>query len=755
MSRNSILSIATVLTSIILGLLVIQWWGAYDAVGNRVGISLEMTDRGLEIVGVAAGEPADRAGLEAGDLLVAVEGFPVTDIASLAELNPLWKRGVPIRLAVIRDGRSMELSPVPGASFPWFALLTATFSCLAYLSVGLIAFGQAPNDIRIRLLFFFSAAVALEFALPNELRIIPGWRTIHLAVFYLVTGAQAGLELHLASVIPKPARWLERSRLLPAGYYVLGIGVGVVAVLSIAARAMAMPIFTSLTEVAFSSIDRWGLLIWSVAVAGILTFQVFDATSARTRQQAILVLIGVLPWTVFQVVYPLIVPAGGTPVAWMDIVQPMVLIAYPVAVFIAIVRFHLLDIEIVLRRSVVFILVTASLVAVFSIAIGLGNVVFSTVRDSSGISIVALSVGMLIIGLVFAPIRHRIQLVVDRRLFPETQEMATRLTGLTAELPTLGSLPAMGRRLVEEIVKVFGVSNVTLLMADPASGLLVTLASSSVDPDRRFGQAVLIEPDDPGLQNLKRAGQPLSAEQIADVSPAMARRIHAFETELVVGLMSGVNLIGLLLIGPKTGGERIQSSDIEILNLFSHAAANVFENARLFESATYESLTGLMRRETVMEKLGAELQRSLRYRRPLSVGMVDIDRFKRVNDSYGHLAGDAMLKHVAHELRAELRATDSIGRYGGEEFLFILPETDLDEGRVVAEKLRAAIDNLESPLEEAPEARVTVSVGLATVDHDDSEVPSVNRLIRQADLALLEAKRAGRNRVITGPVAAA
>jgi diguanylate cyclase (GGDEF)-like protein len=211
----------------------------------------------------------------------------------------------------------------------------------------------------------------------------------------------------------------------------------------------------------------------------------------------------------------------------------------------------------------------------------------------------------------------------------------------------------------------------------------------------------------------------------------------------------------VLLLGPKVGGERFHSSEIEMLNLFSHAAATVVENVRLFESATYESLTGLLRRETIIDKLAAELQRSTRYGRPLSVGMVDIDHFKRINDSYGHLAGDALLKHVARELDNGLRTTDSIGRYGGEEFLFVLPETDLESAMVVAEKLRSAIDDMESPLDDEPGARVTVSIGLASVDHEGCDEMTAEHMILLADQALLEAKRTGRNKVVSGPAAAA
>jgi len=755
MSRNLILAVTTVLTSIILGMLSAQWWNAYMVAGGRIGIGVDEADSGLIVTGVRPGDPADVANVRRGDVLVAVEGHAITDFESLAESNHLWRRGVPIHLTVVRDGRPVELVPVPGASFPWFEVLTATISCLAYLALGLIAFGQSPNDLRIRLLFLFSTAVALEFALPPDIPLISGWSTIRSVTFDLLTGLQVGLLLHLASVIPQPARWLERIRWLPAGYYTIGLFLGgVTATLTVASfSGFELPSVAEDIELFF--VNRLVLPLWSLAVAAILAHQLTRATTTRARHQATLVLMGVLPWMTFQVLYQLFVPLNEVPPTWIEVAQPAALLVMPIAVFVAIFKFHLLDIEFVLRRSLVFILVTASLVALFSTAFGLGNVVFKAFGDSSGFSVAAMSMGMLLLGLLFAPIRRGIQRMVDRRFFPERQEMARHLTDLAAELPTLGSLPAMGRRLVDEIVRVFGISNATLLVADPASGVLVTLASSSVDLDRRFGQTLLIEPDDPGLRHLKRAGRPLPADQVAGASPALARRLHSFDAEFVVGLTSGVTLAGVLLLGPKTGGDRFRSSEIEILNLFSHAAATVFENTKLFESATYESLTGLMRRKTIIETLGVELQRSLRYQRPLSVGMVDIDRFKRVNDSYGHLAGDAMLKHVADALKAGLRATDSIGRYGGEEFLFILPETDLEEGRIVAEKLRAAIGDLDSPLEEAPEARVTVSIGLAAIDHDDREDPSATKLIMEADKALLEAKRTGRNRVITGPVAAA
>lgn len=740
--------------SLIVGMLFAQWWNAYVLAGERVGIGIAEVEGGIAITSVATGDPADVAGIRAGDVLVAVDGQPVSDFGSPALADP-WRGGVPLRFTLIRGGGTIELEVTPGASFPWLEILAETILCFAYLAIGLIAFGQAPNDLRIRLLFLDAVAVALELALPSDISIIPGWGTIQFVVYDLLTGAQIALLLHLASVIPSPAGWLRRSRWLPAGFYVIGFLIGGAAAAWTILSSLGVELSPRLDAFGMVFINHWVLPIWSVAVAGILAHQVAKATSIRARQQALLVLAGVLPWMVYQLIYQFVVPLGGAPPFWMQATQPVVLLMFPLAVFVAIFKFHLLDIEFVLRRSIVFILVTASLVALFSTAFGLGTLIFGSVGDTSGFSVAALSLGMLVLGLLFSPVRSQVQRLVDRRFFPESLERTQQLTNLAADLPTLGSLPEMGRHLVDEIVRVFGVSNATLLVADPDSGVLVSLASSSVDLDHRFGRTLLIEADDPGLTLLKRSGCPLPADQLAGSSPTLARRLHAFDADLVVGLSSRATLVGVLILGGKADGERFHSSEIEMLSLFSHAAATVFENVRLFESATYESLTGLMRRETIVERLDDELQRARRYKRPLSVGMVDIDHFKRINDSFGHLAGDALLKHVAQELEAGLRATDAIGRYGGEEFLFVLPETEMEDAGFVAEKLRAAIDELESPLDDAPDARVTVSIGLAAVDHEDPTGITGEKMILLADNALLEAKRAGRNRVISGPVAAA
>jgi diguanylate cyclase (GGDEF)-like protein len=162
-----------------------------------------------------------------------------------------------------------------------------------------------------------------------------------------------------------------------------------------------------------------------------------------------------------------------------------------------------------------------------------------------------------------------------------------------------------------------------------------------------------------------------------------------------------------------------------------------------------DALTGLPNRRRLAEVLSAEWSRALRPKTPLAVGMIDIDHFKGYNDHYGHPAGDRCLRLVATTLAGHVRGTDHTARYGGEEFAVVLPDTDLVRARVVAERVRAAVEALDEPHAAAPRGFVTVSIGVAAVV--PTSTGSADELMRSADAHLYEAKRAGRNRVADEP----
>lgn len=163
--------------------------------------------------------------------------------------------------------------------------------------------------------------------------------------------------------------------------------------------------------------------------------------------------------------------------------------------------------------------------------------------------------------------------------------------------------------------------------------------------------------------------------------------------------------------------------------------------------ATYDDLTGMLNRRALLARLQEEVERARRIVHPLSIIMLDLDHFQRINDSHGHLAGDAVLHGVGKFLREQLRATDSAGRYGGEEVCLILPGTSLDDAAAVAEKLRQALETAEF-LTSSGSVAVTASFGVAAGQPGPALSPGA--LLAAADNAMYRAKDKGRNRVEIG-----
>jgi diguanylate cyclase (GGDEF)-like protein len=200
------------------------------------------------------------------------------------------------------------------------------------------------------------------------------------------------------------------------------------------------------------------------------------------------------------------------------------------------------------------------------------------------------------------------------------------------------------------------------------------------------------------------------------------------------------------------GLDKLQSGfytekDIEFLQIYAGQAALAMENARLFselsQMARLDALTGVYNRRAFFERAQEELQRSCRYGSEVSVIMLDIDRFKRTNDTYGHPVGDQVLQAVARRCRESLREVDLFGRYGGEEFVALLPQTGREQAAVTAGRLRHEIANTDI-LTDAGPVHTTISLGV-TAFNRNCEI--LEELLERADQALYRSKRNGRDRV--------
>ena len=163
--------------------------------------------------------------------------------------------------------------------------------------------------------------------------------------------------------------------------------------------------------------------------------------------------------------------------------------------------------------------------------------------------------------------------------------------------------------------------------------------------------------------------------------------------------------------------------------------------------AMQDELTGLSNRRFILEALALHLAQAVRSTKPLTALMLDVDYFKSINDSYGHLSGDRVLRELAACLKARLRAQDLAGRWGGEEFLVVLPDTDASGAWVLAEKLRVAVEHTRFTTRDGRAIPLTISVGFHTLQPELLGTADLDALISSADQALYQAKQNGRNRV--------
>jgi diguanylate cyclase (GGDEF)-like protein len=241
-------------------------------------------------------------------------------------------------------------------------------------------------------------------------------------------------------------------------------------------------------------------------------------------------------------------------------------------------------------------------------------------------------------------------------------------------------------------------------------------------------------------QNLANAGAHPAATTIPNTP-------FEHESLLLIPLVAGDHKLGMLNCR-RMGLNRFTDEDLEAASLFGHTAAAAWHNAQLYEElarrAMTDGLTGLFNSRWLREAGARELADCRRRGTPLSVVLIDLDHFKRINDTGGHAAGDVVLQRVADELRRTTRAGDAAVRLGGEEFILLLRDSDAAGAMRVADDLRTALTRVPVPTDCTGIDRVTASIGIASFPEHAS---SLADLVRAADVAMYLAKRHGRDRV--------
>jgi two-component system cell cycle response regulator len=337
----------------------------------------------------------------------------------------------------------------------------------------------------------------------------------------------------------------------------------------------------------------------------------------------------------------------------------------------------------------------------------------------------------------------RVNDLLDRKLYEATilTEIGRVARSLRSFDDTFTSVMGLIARVVDFTVGAMAFIDtddleVVILVNHPAEPAVVE------DHKARLSEALMRE----------RKNVVFARTQAKSLSPSTVDESSALETTLggfaAFPLTTSNRLSGLLALGGRTLA-RLSPETEAFLGQVANQAQIVVENSRMFERirnlSIRDSLTELYNHRHSMTLVANEYERVGRYEDAMSVLMIDIDHFKNFNDEHGHQAGDAVLREVARLLREALRQVDAIGRYGGEEFMAILPHTNFDDAHLTGERVRRAVEEQVFRYGDK-RLKVTVSVGVAT--YPSTPVDSPGALIREADRALYRAKEAGRNRVV-------
>jgi diguanylate cyclase (GGDEF)-like protein len=355
--------------------------------------------------------------------------------------------------------------------------------------------------------------------------------------------------------------------------------------------------------------------------------------------------------------------------------------------------------------------------------------------------------------------------ILKARLFDEAEQRAREAETLRSASAAIAATLVQDQaieRILEELNRVVPYDSASVLLRKGTEMQIVGTRGFENQADI-LGMRFAIRSDTPN-RVVFETRQPYILENAPDKFPAFCEpphdHIHGW---MGIPLLIHEKLIGMLTLDSYTPNQ-FNQDHARLASAFAGQVAIALENTRLFEEtrrlAITDSLTSLYNRRHFMELARREFVRSKRYLTPLSIIMLDLDHFKKINDTHGHLLGDQVLQTVATICVRNLRSIDIIGRYGGEEFVILLPETPLTRpanntldtnelkplpAQVVAERLRKTFARQELELNGIT-INLTISLGIAELLNSDK---SIENVIDHADRALLQAKKQGRNRVIT------
>jgi diguanylate cyclase (GGDEF)-like protein len=310
-------------------------------------------------------------------------------------------------------------------------------------------------------------------------------------------------------------------------------------------------------------------------------------------------------------------------------------------------------------------------------------------------------------------------------------------------LVTITDLDQLMRQIIDVLAKEIQAERALIILRHPITGEMrianatANLDTSTMEDAILFSKTIVSDVVNKGKSIFSR--DVIKDSTYSKTDSVMNLKIRSLMCVPLVAKQNG-DIIGTVYVDNRSVGNIFSKEDLTLLESFASLAGMAIENAHLYELAIMDELTKCYVRRYFEQRVREEFSRAERQGSPLSLLMVDVDQFKEVNDQYGHLVGDTVLKEIANTIKRSLRTYDLLARLGGDEFAIILPEVAFQDAYRVAEKIRTACSQLVFP---GVQARTTISIGIAC--YPLHHVNNVESLRKKADVALYKAKQLGRN----------
>jgi diguanylate cyclase (GGDEF)-like protein len=430
-------------------------------------------------------------------------------------------------------------------------------------------------------------------------------------------------------------------------------------------------------------------------------------------------------------------------------------VLYGVSLVYAISRYRLMDVTLIINKT---------LILIFALSLFLGSFsVFSWLLSVRlGLSYpLANTLSISIIATVMIFFRERFLKIAEYFIYHGRYAYQKVLRDASTAMVSMLDLDELLNYLMKIIVDSISPLKACLFIEDEAKSLYVIKTGYAIEPELKSGYFLSNEKGI--IPFLKEKKMTFVREEMMRALPeekfaSVYQDLEKIGAEVNLPIFYKDHLLGLLTLDNKVSGRIYDQTDLDILEYLAKEAAVSIANAQLYIGAITDGLTGLYHHRYFQQELSREVERSKRYKHPLSLILIDIDYFKQLNDTYGHQAGDVVLKELAKFLKANIRKVDIPARYGGEEFAYILIEATLENALVLSRRLNQEVKDINFlpkiqeeriALKEAPKDNklsIAVSIGVAYFDGQDPNM-TPEQIIHQADMALYQAKEQGRDRV--------